>query len=78
MLARRPGRERELQDALAVVDTVSRLLVVGIDVREPADAAPDDGLEVRAVLVEEFVVALLVRDVRDSVRAVRLYARRSD
>ena len=46
--------------------------------REPADATPDDGLEVCAVLVEELIVALLVRDVCNSVGAVGLYTFRGD
>ena len=74
MLAVSLGRELELGLAIRAINAVSRLLVFGVDVREPADAAPDDGLEVRTVLVEELVVALLVRDIRDGVWAVRLYA----
>lgn len=43
---------------LGVVDPVPRLLVVRVDVREPADAAPYDSLQVLAVLVQQLIVSL--------------------
>ena len=73
--ARRPWREWELELAVRVVDTVSGLLVVRVDVCEPANTAADGVLEVGAVAVEELIVRLLVRNVSNSVRAVGLHAR---
>ena len=64
--------------ARGVVDAISWLLVVRIDVREPADTTSDNLLEVLAVVVEEDVVPMLVWDVRHSIWAVGLHAWGSD
>ena len=73
-----PGRKGELHHTLGVVDAISWLLVVRIDVREPADTTSDDLLEVLAVLVEEDIIPMLVWDVRHSIWAVGLHAWGSD
>lgn len=51
-------RERELHIPLVVVDPISRLHFVRIDVREPADPAPDDVPEELAVLLQQRVIPL--------------------
>lgn len=51
-LARRAGRKVELLDAMNVVDPVSRLLIVRINVREPTNAPTRSVLEIYAVPIE--------------------------
>lgn len=78
MLAVSLGRELELGLAIRAVNAISRLLVFGVDVREPTDAAAGLHLEVLAVVVEELIVPALVGDVGDRGTAVGLHAGRGD
>ena len=50
--------ELEFSVAARVVDAVTGLHVIRVDVREPADTAARRGLEVLALLVEEHKVVL--------------------
>ena len=78
MLAVSLGRELELGLAIRAINAVSRLLVFGVDVREPTDATAGLRLEVLAVVVQELVVPALVGDVGDRGAAVGLHAGRGD
>lgn len=48
---RRSRSEREFEPPRRVIYPVPRLLAVRVDVREPADATPNDILQVAAVLI---------------------------
>lgn len=48
---RRSRSEREFELSRRIIYPISRLLVVRVDVSEPADAAPNDILQVAAVLI---------------------------
>jgi hypothetical protein len=50
--------ERELEVPGGIIYPVSRLLLVRIDMREPADATPHDVLQVDAVLIKKIKVGL--------------------
>lgn len=56
--ATRPRSKRELEIPSGIIYPISRLLIIRIDVREPADAASHNTLQVDAVLVQEIVVGL--------------------
>jgi hypothetical protein len=55
---RRSRSEREFEPPRRIIYPVPRLLVVRVDVREPADATHDDILQVAAVLIYNVVVVL--------------------
>ena len=74
----RTRRERELEVSRLIVDAIPGLLVIRVDVREPAYATTDDLLEVLAVLIQQDVVPVLVWDIRHRVGAVGLHAGRGD
>jgi hypothetical protein len=48
---RRSRSEREFEPPRRIIYPVPRLLTVRVDVREPADATPNDILQVAAVLI---------------------------
>ncbi len=78
LLALRPWSERDFHLPLRVVYPIPWLLVVRVDVREPADAASDNSFEVLAVLVKEDVILLFVRDICHRIWTVGLYTFRGD
>ncbi len=57
-LTMRSGRERELEFSVGVVNAVSRLHVVGIDVCKPTYSSTHNLFEEFALLVEEDVIFL--------------------
>lgn len=56
--ATRLRSKRELEVPIGVIYPISRLLIIRIDVRKPADATSLNGLQVDAVLVQEIIVGL--------------------
>lgn len=57
-LARRAGCKVELLDVIDVIDPVSRLLTIGVNVCKPPDAPTGSVLEISAVTVKQLVVLL--------------------
>jgi len=68
----------ELCRAVDVVDPISRLLIVRVDVCKPPDTTASNVFEICAVVVKQLVVFFLTADASDCIRAVGLNTWRCD
>ena len=48
----------EFHLAIDIVNTIARLLIIGVNMRKPADTSASSGLEVFTVLIKENEVVL--------------------